>query len=148
MFPIAAAISLAIGLIDPTGSEEVRQLQAELARFPSLEEANAWVAFGNAHLLWINSLPMRGPNCNALPGWSVEAFAFVIQWNALSGARDPANCLSQRWILLQGLKEELSPEDWLLGRMPLPPLHRFENGPPPEWIKSFSPKRPARPMPG
>jgi hypothetical protein len=38
MFLIAAAISLAIGLIDPSGSEEARQLQAELARFPSLKE--------------------------------------------------------------------------------------------------------------
>jgi hypothetical protein len=25
--------------------------------------------------------------------------------------------------------------DWLTGRMPLPPLHRFAEGPPPEWIK-------------
>jgi hypothetical protein len=71
----------------------------------------------------------------ALGHWEIEADYFANAWQFLKSAQDPEVDLANRLESLESLKECLSATDLLAGRMPLPPLHQFAEGPPPEWIE-------------
>src|ERR1700730_4286213 len=135
MFPIAVAISLAVTTLDPIEIEQARVLQLELARFPPLRVAVAWENFALAHRDCVRNECVSVTNVMALGHWETEADYFANAWQFLKSAQDPEVDLANRLESLESLKECLSATDLLAGRMPLPPLHQFAEGPPPEWIE-------------
>jgi hypothetical protein len=123
MLPIAFAIALAVGSLDPTEVDMARVLHMELARFPPLEVAKAWTKFGDSHYDWVQS--------QSSEDWRIESIRFYDRWRHLSNAQDPKRSLSDRMQWLDGLKRGLGPKAYFQGHMPDLPLRRFKDGPPP-----------------
>jgi hypothetical protein len=149
MLSFAAALTLAF--TSPESIEvKARALKFELARFPSFEVADHWCRFGTAHQEWAYSQKVKLPLCGCFRRWFGEAEKLTIQWGWLRRAQNPRISMDDRLAALERLEELLGSEDWLLGRMPLPPLHDFQEGPPPESIwedyeKNIAPVRPMIP---
>lgn len=118
---------------------DLRTWHKNLAGAPSLLEAERWPPYSVAsyyydanqrHARWLyETLSVLSPydhrRC-VFEGWIEENRELGAVWSAVHQARNPANLVCSRRIALAGLRDTLSWEDWVTGRLPCAlPLHRF-----------------------
>ena len=126
MFPIAVAVTLAFSTIDPVELDIARKLHQELSRFPCDEVADRWISFGEAQVDWAKSRNDKG--------LMKDAYLFTSKWCGLRRAQNQKESLEDRLQALMELEEWIGTQNWLLGRMPLPHIAEFLDGPPPDFI--------------
>jgi hypothetical protein len=134
MYPVAAAITMAFTLLDPTEVEQARLISLELARFPPAQVTEAYLELNSKHLDWLD-LQIEFLATERLIQWRKECWKFEACWCNLALAQDTERSLTRRRGRLEWLKRKLGEVAFSQGHMPPPvPLWRFAEGAPPPWI--------------
>jgi hypothetical protein len=134
MLHIAATVSLAFVSLGTTEVDLANKLRLELSRFPSFEVADRCVKFGKAHQEWVVYGKNVLPHCEGYGRWLEEAEAYTKLWLWLRYVQNRSISVNRRLEALERFEELLGPQDWILGRMPLPPLSHFQDSAPSEAI--------------